>query len=239
MTAANHLKLHNPIHADPAAVLTRLLRILCRSLPMYLRDARPWSAVEGDPTLAALAAIVADQERFACRTAQAILDQGGQPEPGPFPMEFASMNDAGLDYLLGQVIESQRRDLPRIEPAPPSWPTFPPSAPGRGSAGQRPAAPRHLGKDRRGARKAGKGLASRRVDPRGCVASAIRQVYSLAANSSKSSVFSERHAENRKQLLLPQSFPSTSCPSPKFTTESPHSSFENSTCPNAGRIRQR
>ncbi len=30
-------------------------------------------------------------------------------------MEFASMNDAGLDYLLGQVIESLRRDLPRIE----------------------------------------------------------------------------------------------------------------------------
>ncbi len=114
--AANHLKLHRaPIHSDPVAVLNRLLRILCRSLPMYLRDARPWSAVEGDPTLAALAAIVADQERFACRTAQAILDQGGQPEPGPFPMEFASMNDAGLDYLLGQVIESQRRDLPRIE----------------------------------------------------------------------------------------------------------------------------
>ncbi|MGO8690217.1 MAG: hypothetical protein ACLQLG_11325 [Thermoguttaceae bacterium] len=115
MTAANHLKLHNPIHAEPAAVLTRLLRILCRSLPMYLRDARPWSAVEGDPALAALAALVADQERFACRTAQAILDLGGQPEPGPFPMEFASINDASLDYLLGQVIESLHRDLPRIE----------------------------------------------------------------------------------------------------------------------------
>ena len=140
MTAANHLKLHNPIHAEPAAVLTRLLRILCRSLPMYLRDARPWSAVEGDPALAALAALVADQERFACRTAQAILDLGGQPEPGPFPMEFASINDASLDYLLGQVIESLHRDLPRIERLRRRAGRLSrPLRPGRGSAGQRPA----------------------------------------------------------------------------------------------------
>ena len=97
---------------------------------MYLRDARPWSAVEGDPAPAALAALVADQERFACRTAQAILDLGGQPEPGPFPMELASINDAGMDYLLGQVIESP---TPRLAADPALrrrvWPTFPPSAP--------------------------------------------------------------------------------------------------------------
>jgi hypothetical protein len=127
MTVANHLKLHRaPVDPDPAAVLNRLLRLLCRSLPMYLHDARPWSGVEGDPALAALDNLVADQQRFACRTAQAILDHGGQPEPGVFPMDFTSMNDDGVDYLLQRVIERQRRDLPQIQRCAAELAEFPP-----------------------------------------------------------------------------------------------------------------
>jgi hypothetical protein len=114
--ATNHLGIARAtIDTDPTSALNRLLRILCRSLPMYLRDARPWTATEDDPAQAALDNLAADQQRFARRVAEAILDQGGSPEPGPFPLAFASMNDAALAFLLSRVIERERRDLPAIQ----------------------------------------------------------------------------------------------------------------------------
>ena len=100
---------------NAAAVLNRLLRILTRSLPRYLEDAKPWSDGDQPEAQAALDALVADQQTLACRVAAAILDLGGQPEPGPFPTAFACMNDASLDYLLKQVIQRQRKDLTAIE----------------------------------------------------------------------------------------------------------------------------
>ncbi len=103
------------VKPDATVVLNRLLRLLCRSLPMYLRDARPWTDAAGQPAGEALDHLVADQQGLARRVAQAILDHGGQPDPGPFPLAFAGMNDTGVDFLLQRVIEHQRRDLPIME----------------------------------------------------------------------------------------------------------------------------
>jgi hypothetical protein len=103
------------VKPDANVVLNRLLRILCRSLPMYLRDARPWTGAPRQPAEAALDRLVTDQQGLARRVAQAILDQGGQPDPGPFPLAFAGMNDTSIDFLLQRVIEQQRRDLPVME----------------------------------------------------------------------------------------------------------------------------
>jgi hypothetical protein len=96
-------------------VLNRLLRVLSRSLPMYLQDAKPYSRGDQQPIHAALDNLVADQRTLSCRVAQAILDARGQPTPGPFPLVFASINDAGLNFLLGEVIECHRRDIAVIE----------------------------------------------------------------------------------------------------------------------------
>ena len=103
--------------AKPAAttVLNRLLRIIARSLPMYLEDAKPWTDGGHAQAQAALASLVADQHALAGRVAQAILAAGGQPAPGPFPSDFACLNDSGLEFLLQEVIESQRRQIPAIE----------------------------------------------------------------------------------------------------------------------------
>ena len=68
-----------------AAVLNRLLRILSRSLPMYLREAKPWATEQAQPIQAALGHLAADQQALAGRVARAILERGGQPEPGPLP----------------------------------------------------------------------------------------------------------------------------------------------------------
>ncbi len=105
----------SPLKPAAPVVLNRLLRILARSLPMYMEAAKPWSGGGQQPAQDALKSLVADQHRFAGRVAEAIFAGGGQPEPGPFPAAFAAMNDASLDYLLRRVIELLRGDLPAIE----------------------------------------------------------------------------------------------------------------------------
>ena len=82
---------------------------------MYLQDAKPYSRGDQQPAQTALDNLVADQRTLGGRVAQAILDQRGQPTPGPFPLVFANINDAGLDFLLGEVIECHRRDIAVIE----------------------------------------------------------------------------------------------------------------------------
>jgi hypothetical protein len=101
--------------ANVIGTLNRLLRILCRSLPMYLEDAHPWTDGESQPAQTALARLTADQRFFCRRIAQAISERGGQPEPGHFPMAFTGLNDVTFDYLLGQVVDKLRCDLSAIE----------------------------------------------------------------------------------------------------------------------------
>jgi len=96
------------------SVFNRLLRILCRSLPMYLEDAPPWARPEHQPVLEALANVAADQRMMARLVAQTVVEQGGRPDTGPFPAEFTAVNDLGLDFLLQELVLRQRRDVAAI-----------------------------------------------------------------------------------------------------------------------------
>ena len=88
------------IRPDVTDVLNRLLRVLCRSMPRYLEQAKPWAQSDHDKHQEALADLVADQGLMARRVARAVIGRGGQPDPGPFPAAFAALNDAALDGLL-------------------------------------------------------------------------------------------------------------------------------------------
>jgi hypothetical protein len=103
----------NSLEAIP--VLNRLLQVLCRSLPAYLADAKPWGTAGNQSVQAALDHLVADQQRYARRVADAITAQGGRPDPGRFPMEYMAKNDLSLDFLLQEVINSQQRDVTALE----------------------------------------------------------------------------------------------------------------------------
>ena len=98
---------------EPVSIpaLNRLLRLLCRSLPMYLNDAKPWSSADHSQARSALLRLIADQRSLGQRVAEAIVRHGGQPDPGPFPIEFAAFNDAGLPYLLREVLDRLRGDV--------------------------------------------------------------------------------------------------------------------------------
>jgi hypothetical protein len=96
-------------------VLNRLLRIVFRSLPMYLVNTSPWIARDDGRAEAVLHQIVADAKHYAQKIADAILDRNGVLEHGSFPIEFADVHDLSLDYLIVDLIDAQRRDIAAIE----------------------------------------------------------------------------------------------------------------------------
>jgi hypothetical protein len=96
-------------------LLNELLRLLCRSLPAYLAQAKPWTQPNGRELRLALDRLAADQQRYALRVAQAITELGGRPDPGRFPGEFTTKNDLALEFLRQEVIRQQQRDITAIE----------------------------------------------------------------------------------------------------------------------------
>ncbi len=95
-------------------VLNRLLGLLCRSLPTYLADAKTLGRPDEEPVLAALNRLVADQQMYAQRVANAIAQCGGQPDPGRFPTEFAAKNDLSIEFLLREIVACHDRDVVAI-----------------------------------------------------------------------------------------------------------------------------
>ena len=73
----------NAFEAIP--VLNELLRILCRSLPAYLADAKPWAQSDDQQLRAALDHLVADQQRYARRVAEAITAARRPARSRPLP----------------------------------------------------------------------------------------------------------------------------------------------------------
>ncbi len=95
-------------------ILNELLGILCRSLPAYLAEADPWLDGE-DRFRAAMANMVADQQRYAGLLSAAIVQRGGRPDPGGFPTSFTAKNDLSLGFLRRQVIEHGEQEVKTIE----------------------------------------------------------------------------------------------------------------------------
>jgi hypothetical protein len=103
----------NAIESIP--VLNQLFALLSSSLPMYLADVKTLAWPEGEPILAALGRLVADQRLYAQRVSEAITELGGRPNPGSFPTEFTSKNDLSLAFLLPIIIDSLCRTATTIE----------------------------------------------------------------------------------------------------------------------------
>ena len=101
--------------AEVVDQLGRLLRTLCRSLPMYLQEARPWTRHDDEPIEAALDCLASDQRALATRVADAIVEQGGRPDPGCFPVEFTAINDVSIDFLLQRAARCQQQDTATIK----------------------------------------------------------------------------------------------------------------------------
>jgi hypothetical protein len=103
--------------ADTLSVMNELLRILYRSLPVYLHDAQPWHDGKNERAANVVAGIAQAQQELAQRVADFILVGGGQPEPGVYPVEFSTANwhFVALQFLLRPLAAHQAQDVRRIE----------------------------------------------------------------------------------------------------------------------------
>ena len=100
---------------DPIDVLNHLLRLLFRSLPVYLQGTRFWTRGGDVRGLNVLRTIAADRKRFAQRLAAAIEQRGGLADAGRFPTAFPGLNDVSLEYILERVARAQQEEIPDLQ----------------------------------------------------------------------------------------------------------------------------
>lgn len=95
--------------------LNRLVAIHNRSLAMYLASARPFTREGDEEAMAVLRHMATDQRKTVERLGALILELGGRVAKGEFPMEFTSLHDLDLDYLLRRVVASHKVDIEAIK----------------------------------------------------------------------------------------------------------------------------
>lgn len=100
---------------DTLDVLNRVLAILQRSFPQYLRYARPYIPAGRENVMRTIDEIVAGQDALAERVSQTVFDSGGLPDPGRFPIEFTDTHDLGIDFLVQEAIDCQKQDIADLE----------------------------------------------------------------------------------------------------------------------------
>lgn len=95
-------------------LLNRLLGLLCKSFPQYLRWSRPFVPAGRGEVMETIATIAADQDKLAERVSHIISDAGYLPRDGEFPMEFTDMHDLGIDFLINAAVAYQEQDVETI-----------------------------------------------------------------------------------------------------------------------------
>ena len=95
-------------------VLNILTVLHSRSLATYLMYAKPW--YNGNDDAQETLELIAEQHRnTADRLATLILENGGDVASGEYPMQFTSLHDLGIDYLLKLIIRHQSELVGQIE----------------------------------------------------------------------------------------------------------------------------
>ena len=99
------------VRPDTANELNRLLQTLSRSLAAYADEIKPWSLTGHGPVWTAIQRLAADSRGYAERVAHLIVENGGQPSPGAYPLRFARLNDVSLEFFLREIIAGLKADL--------------------------------------------------------------------------------------------------------------------------------
>jgi len=97
--------------ADTIDVLNRVLTILRRSFPQYVRYARPYVSSGDEQAVEMFHEIADGQDALAERVNELIVQSGARPDTASFPMEFTDTHDLDVDYLIREAIGYQRQDI--------------------------------------------------------------------------------------------------------------------------------
>jgi len=100
---------------DTIDTLNRVLEILERSFPQYLRWARPYIPPSRGNVMPTIETIVAGQDALAERVSQHVSESGGLPDHGDFPIEFTDTHDLDIDLLVQEAIDCLQQDIADLE----------------------------------------------------------------------------------------------------------------------------
>jgi hypothetical protein len=101
--------------SDTIIGLNRVLEILERSFPQYLRYARPYVPPDRENIMKTMEQIAAGQDALAERISQYIFESSGLPDHGDFPIEFTDTHDLAIDFLLQEAIDCTKQDIGDLE----------------------------------------------------------------------------------------------------------------------------
>jgi bacterioferritin (cytochrome b1) len=103
--------------ADTIDTLNRVIEILERSFPQYLRWARPYVPAGRTNIMQTIETICTGQNALAARIAEQIFESGGLPDHGDFPIEYADTHDLDIDYLIDESLDCLKQDISELESA--------------------------------------------------------------------------------------------------------------------------
>src|SRR5262245_37981340 len=96
---------------DTIEILDRVLVILRRSFPQYLKFARPFIPPGRENVMETIDEIVKGQDVLAARVAEFIFESGALPDYGKFPIEFTDTHDLEIDFLIEEAIGYEKQDV--------------------------------------------------------------------------------------------------------------------------------
>jgi len=92
-------------------ILNRVLTILRRSFPQYVRYARPYVTAADEQAVETFQEISDGQNALGERVNELIVQSGALPDVASFPMEFTDTHDLDFDYLIRAAIGYQQQDI--------------------------------------------------------------------------------------------------------------------------------
>lgn len=100
---------------DSISILNRVLAILERSFPQYLRYARPYIPAGREDVMQTIEQIASGADALAERVTQQVFQSGRLADHGNFPIEFTDTHDLSIDYLLQEAIDCVTQDVAELE----------------------------------------------------------------------------------------------------------------------------
>ena len=100
---------------ETTSVLNRVLVILERSFPQYLRYARPYIPQGREHIMQTIQQIVTGADALAERVSRQIFEAGGLADHGDFPIEYTDTHDLSIGFLVNEAVDCLKADVADLQ----------------------------------------------------------------------------------------------------------------------------
>ena len=98
-------------------ILNDLLITLNRSLLMYVQEAWPWTAKDGEAEQREILAVAERRREHVAALVELLIDREVAVTFGVYPAEFTDLHYIALDYLLSLLVESEQQVVDAVAKA--------------------------------------------------------------------------------------------------------------------------